>query len=141
LIPVGRLYTLMDKFTLLELHVHDGMEFSATNTAPAIGRSGEEADVEELEATVAASESDADAEGDAGTDLDGESDAESDSESDSDAGGRSPGPLGLLVGLLVVALLAVAVRKLRGGDADLEVAELDDLAATGSPDDEEAAEH
>jgi hypothetical protein len=137
LIPVGRLYTLMDKFTLLELHVHDGMEFSATNTAPAIGRSGEEADVEELEATVAASESDADAEGDAGTDLDGESDAES----DSDAGGRSPGPLGLLVGLLVVALLAVAVRKLRGGDADLEVAELDDLAATGSPDDEEAAEH
>jgi hypothetical protein len=31
------------------------------------------------------------------------------------------------VGLVVLAALAVAIRKLRGDDTDLEVAELDDL--------------
>jgi hypothetical protein len=108
LIPVLVVYVRMDKFTLVELHVHDGMEFSATNTAPAIGGGAddEEADeeYEELEASVE------------------EGDAES-----TDEDGGSVGPLSLLVGLVVLAALAVAIRKLRGDDTDLEVAELDDL--------------
>jgi hypothetical protein len=105
----------MDKFTLFELHVHDGMEFSATNTAPAIGRSDDEEheEHEELEEYVESDEGRTD-------DAD-----ESDADSSSDGG---VGPVGLVVGLVVLAGLAFAVRKLRGGDAELEIAELDDLS-------------
>ena len=123
----------MDKFTLFELHVHDGMELSAKNTAPAIGRSlfsrvkgdsdAEDVDeeYEELEEVV--------------DDDDDTDDADADED---DATSRAPGPLGLLVGLVVLAVLAIAIRKLRGGDTDLEIAELDDLSEMV---DEEEAEH
>ncbi|WP_161596539.1 hypothetical protein [Salinigranum halophilum] len=113
----------MDKFTLFELHVHDGLEFSATNTAPAIGRSADEDEdeaYEELEAVAgegAASESDDTAD---------------------ESSGRRVGPLALLLGVVALAVVAVAVRKLRGSDADLEIAELDDLTDAY---DEEEAEH
>ncbi|WP_318569210.1 hypothetical protein [Salinigranum marinum] len=110
----------MDKFTLFELHVHDGMEFSATNTAPAIGGADDEVAEEEYEELEASVE---------------EGDAES---ADEDAG-RSVGPVSLLVGLVVLAALAFAIRKFRGDDTDLEVAELDDLTeATEGLDEEEA---
>jgi hypothetical protein len=99
----------MDKFTLFELHVHDGMEFSATNTAPAIGRSDDE-EYEELEEYVESDEE--------------RTDDADDSDADSSGG---VGPAGLVVGLVVLVALAFAIRKLRGGDAELEIAELDDL--------------
>ena len=117
-------YGRMDKFTLFELHVHDGMEFSATNTAPAIGAGDDdEAAEEEYEELEAPTE---------------EGDAES-----TDEDGGSVGPVGLLVGLVVLAALAVAIRKFRGDDADLEVAELDDLteAAEGLGEAETESEH
>jgi hypothetical protein len=109
LIPVCVVYYTMDKFTLFELHVHDGMEFSATNTAPAIGGSDDE-EYEELDA----------ADYDADTDDAGEG-------SESDDSGRGVGPLGLLAALVLLAVVAVAIRKLKGGDAELEIADLDDL--------------
>lgn len=104
----------MDKFTLFELHVHDGMEFSATNTAPAIGRSDDD-------------------ERDEAVDAAGDDDRDHD-----ESEGRAVGSRGLLVGLVFLVALAVVVRTLRGGGADLEVAELDDLSST---DDEAEAEH
>jgi len=123
LIRLVVVYCAMDKFTLFELHVHDGLEFSATNTAPAIGRSADEDEdeaYEELEAVAgegAASESDDTAD---------------------ESSGRRVGPLALLLGVVALAVVAVAVRKLRGSDAELEIAELDDLTDGY---DEEEAEH
>lgn len=114
----------MDKFTLFELHVHDGVELSATNTAPAIGRS--KADDEEYE-ELAEYVDDGDADGD---ERDG----------DDDASGRGMTPLKLLVSVVAIAVLAYAVRRFRGGDAELEIAELDDLTE-GDAYDEEEAEH
>jgi hypothetical protein len=98
----------MDKFTLFELHVHDGMEFNATNTAPAIG--GSEDAVDALEEYV---------------DADTEETRESDAGDDEPESSRSLLPL--VTGLVVIALAAVAVRKFLGSDAELEIAELDDL--------------
>ena len=106
----------MDKFTLFELHVHDGMEFSATNTAPAIGRS---TDDEELEEPIEEAEGSDDAETSEGADTDG-----------------GVGLRTFLVGVVALAALAFAIRTLRGNDADLEIADLDDLT-----DDAEEAEH
>ncbi|WP_380677547.1 hypothetical protein [Salinigranum sp. GCM10025319] len=99
----------MDKFTLFELHVHDGMEFSATNTAPAIGGSDEE--YEELDAV----------------DHDADADDAGDADEGSDGSGRGVGLLGLLAGLVLLAVVAVAIRKFKGGDTELEIADLDDL--------------
>ena len=130
MIPVVGVYPGMDKFTLFELHVHDGMEFSATNTAPAIGRSADDEEsfeeveeVEEVEEYIDEAEAE-DGDGDDGSDVD-------------DSGGVSP--VGLLVGVLFLAVVAVAVKKLRGSDAELEVAELDDL--TDAVGEGEEAEH
>jgi hypothetical protein len=108
----------MDKFTLFELHVHDGMEFSATNTAPAIGRSDEAESEEYVDA----------AEG-------GEMETETDTDEPDTSGGSSR-LRSLLVGVVFLAVVAVAVRKLRGGGADLEIAELDDLTDDEGPYDE-----
>jgi hypothetical protein len=108
----------MDKFTLFELHVHDGMEFSATNTAPAIGRS---ADEDEEYAELAA--------------VDDETQEDADADTD-ESSGRSVGPVALLLGVVALAVLAIAFRKFKGSDADLEIAELDDFSE--SPDEEEA---
>lgn len=108
----------MDKFTLFELHVHDGMEFSATNTAPAIGRS---ADEDEEYAELAA--------------VDDETQEDADADTD-ESSGRSVGPVALLLGVVALAVVAIALRKFRGSDADLEIAELDDFSE--SPDEEEA---
>lgn len=122
MIPVLVVCGRMEKFTLIELHVHDGMEFSATNTAPAIGAGDGEAAKEAYEELEAATD---------------EGDAES-----TDEDGGSVGPVGLLVGLVVLAALAVAIRKLRGDDADFEIAELDDLTeAEGSGEAEAESEH
>jgi hypothetical protein len=110
----------MDKFTLFELHVHDGMEFSATNTAPAIGRSADE-DEEYAELAAVDDETQEDADADADTD---------------ESSGRSVGPVALLLGVVALAVLAIAFRKFKGSDADLEIAELDDFSE--APDEEEA---
>lgn len=100
--------------TLFEVHLHDGLNLSATNTAPAIG--GDDAN--------------GDDEGEAvGSDIDIEdTGADADREGDESSG---PGAgFAVLVGLVLVAALAVAARKLMGDDEDLEqLEELDDLAA------------
>jgi hypothetical protein len=125
----------MDKFTLFELHVHDGMEFSATNTAPAIGRSADEDEAyEELEEYVDGDESG----GDDGEFDDDDAERRVDGSEAADGSG-SVSPVGLLVGVLFLALVAIAVKKLRGSDAELEVAELDDL--TDAVGEEGEAEH
>jgi hypothetical protein len=117
----------MDKFTLFELHVHDGMEFSATNTAPAIGRSADDEAYEELEEELEEIVEGAD-------DSDESADDSDERTADDSDGGVAP--FKLLAGLVVLAVVAVAIRKLRGGDAELEIAELDDL----TEEDEEEAE-
>jgi hypothetical protein len=100
-------------FTLFEVHLHDGLSFSATNTSPAIGVGDDES--EETEIDVEGSE----AAVETGTD------AESSGAESSGAGNG----LKVLIGLVLVAGLAVAARKLMG-ESDLEeLEELDDLAA------------
>ncbi|WP_148414371.1 hypothetical protein [Haloferax sp. KTX1] len=104
----------MADFTLFEVHLHDGFEFSPTNSAPLLSKRGDA----ELEADDESND-DYDAEFDAD-----ESDEFDDSESD-ESGGR-PG-LGLLVGLVLLVGIAAAVRYIRGDGDDLdELADLDD---------------
>jgi hypothetical protein len=119
----------MEKFTLLELHIHDGMEFSATNTGPAIGPAiGRSTDDDEEYQEPEARPDDATdtTDGDAGEETAGS--------------GRSVRPLGLLAGMIALAALAFAIRKRRGADAELEIAELDDLAADADGPGEEGIE-
>ena len=94
----------MTEFTFFEIHLHDGLSFSATNTAPAIGGSG----------------GDGASEDDFGN---GEG-----NEADSETGGESGRlRIGALVALLLLVALAAAVKYLRG-DGDVELTELDDFA-------------
>jgi hypothetical protein len=95
--------------TLFEVHLHDGLSFSATNTAPAIG--------------------------DAADDADGSEDPEVDDDetqfetgTDDESAGTGNG-VKVLIGLVLVAGLAVAARKLMGNEDLEELEELDDLAA------------
>ena len=85
--------------TLLELHLHDGLSFSATNTAPAIGGSDEAA---------------ADGGGAEGDDA-GET-------------GSSGLRVGALVALVLLVALALAAKYLRGDDDLEELVDLDDVA-------------
>jgi hypothetical protein len=100
----------MANFTLFEVHLHDGFEFSPSSRGPFIGRS-EETD-EDYEA-----------------ELEGESEeyeVEIETEEDeSESGGRG---MSLLVGLVLLVGIAAAVRFIRGrGDDDLdELAEFDE---------------
>jgi hypothetical protein len=97
--------------TLFEVHLHDGLSFSATNTAPAIGSD------------------DGDEEDDAvGTDIEIE-DTEADTGSERTESAGPGAGLAVLVGLVLVAGLAVAARKLMGDDDLEQLEELDDLAA------------
>ncbi|GGC43396.1 hypothetical protein GCM10007209_01320 [Haloferax sulfurifontis] len=106
----------MADFTLFEVHLHDGFEFSPTNSSPLFSKRGDA----ELEADDE-SYDDYDAEFDAD-----ERDELDDAESD-ESGGRSG--LGLLVGLVLLVGIAAAVRYIRGGDDDLdELTDLDDDA-------------
>jgi hypothetical protein len=92
-------YVMTDKsFTLLEVHLHDGLSFSATNTAPAIGGSGED-----------------------GTDSEAATEAGEETYS---VGLRT----GALVALVLLVALAVAAKYLRGDDDLGELADLDDFA-------------
>ena len=103
----------MTEFTFFEIHLHDGLSFSATNTAPAIGGSGGGAS-------------------DAGTE-------QSEAGTVADEGGSAPGDgspadarsgqvrIGALVALVLLVALAAAAKYLRGDD-DLELTELDDFA-------------
>jgi hypothetical protein len=96
-------------FTLFEVHLHDGLSLSATNTSPAIGERPDDADADD----------------------EGVEQAEPAEQFETDTADGSAGPTGakVLIGLVLVAGLAVAARKLMG-DADLEeLEELDDLAA------------
>lgn len=114
----------MDKFTLFELHVHDGIEFSAMNTASPFGRSSdddEEEFEEELEEFL--------------EEMDDDSEEVDD---ESESGSSGPSGLSLLVGIAFLAGVAFAVRKFRSSDDDLEISELDDFEQEY---DEEEAEH
>ncbi|MGB9955820.1 hypothetical protein ACOZ4B_05470 [Haloferax prahovense] len=103
----------MADFTLFEVHLHDGFEFSPTNSSPLLstGR-GEDA----LEAD--------DESHDDYDDYDVEFD-DDEAEAESDESGGRPG-LGLLVGLVLLVGIAAAVRYIRGGDDLDELADLDD---------------
>jgi hypothetical protein len=106
----------MDKFTLFELHVHDGMEFSAMNTASPFGRSSDDDEIdEEMEEFLDDIDIGPDESVEPGPD-----------ETDDDSSGRSP--LALVVGFVFLVAVAVALRKLRSADADLEIADLDDFS-------------
>ncbi|WP_256545489.1 hypothetical protein [Halobellus inordinatus] len=90
-------------FTFFEIHLHDGLSFEATNTAPAIGGSTDD-------------------EGSASSDSDANEDATDESSGMCPtSGGRLLGAL-VAVGFLVA--LAAAAKYLRGDD---EVTEIDDF--------------
>jgi hypothetical protein len=98
-------------FTFFEVHLHDGFSISGTNTAPAIGGPDDESEAEASAAIDA---------------------AETDEESEYETGDRSFGAgdgAKVLLGLVLVAGLAVAARVLMGGEDLEELEELDDLAA------------
>ncbi|AKU08762.1 MULTISPECIES: hypothetical protein [Haloferax] len=104
----------MADFTLFEVHLHDGFEFSPTNSAPLLSkRGGDEAAALETE----------DESYDDYDDYDAELDADETDESESSGG---PG-MALLVGFVLLVGIAAAVRYIRGGGDDLdELADLDD---------------
>jgi len=95
-------------FTFFEIHLHDGLSFSATNTAPAIGGSSSESE-DEPSGDVADVES-----------------------TDEERGGRFGGDssnlqIGGLIALVLLVALAVVAKYLRsGGDADA-LSTLDDV--------------
>ncbi|SEL63138.1 hypothetical protein [Haloferax larsenii] len=91
----------MADFTLFEVHLHDGFEFSPTNRAPLMGAQDESDDEYDVEF---------------------EDDAEAESESASKGGSK----MGLLFGLALLIGIAAGVRYLRGGDDLDELADLDE---------------
>ncbi|WP_336025148.1 hypothetical protein [Halobellus salinisoli] len=95
-------------FTLFEIHLHDGLSFSATNTAPAIGGSSSESD-------------------------EGMSEDVDDSSESTDSGKNTPFsdgvgrlPIGGFIALVLLVALAAAAKHFRGEDSDA-LAELDDV--------------
>ncbi|WP_144903293.1 hypothetical protein [Halobellus captivus] len=97
-------------FTFFEIHLHDGLSFSATNTAPAIGGSS-------------AGESDDDA-------TESQPDERDSGSSDTKrcapfCGGSRSLQIGGLVALALLVALAAAAKHLRGGGDALS--ELDDI--------------
>ncbi|RDZ63289.1 hypothetical protein C5B90_09020 [Haloferax sp. Atlit-12N] len=102
----------MADFTLFEVHLHDGFEFSPTNSAPLLSKGGSEMELEADDESY-----------DDYDDYDVEFD---DDEADEAESGGRPG-VGLLVGLVLLVGIAAAVRYIRGGGDDLdELADLDD---------------
>ena len=102
-------------FTFFEIHLHDGLSFSATNTAPAIGGSS--------------SESDGDSSSEDGDPSGGIDDAESTDEERGGpfSGGSTDLPIGGLIALVLLVALAAVAKYLRsGGEADA-LSELDDV--------------
>ena len=95
---------MAESFYFLEVHLHDGFSFSASNTAPFVGSRDDE---EALEA---------------GEDKYGEYDE------NADESGGVPAGVAALVGFLFLLGVAALARKLMGGGDDL--AGLDDLAET-----------
>ena len=104
MISVGVPRSVMTEFTFFEIHLHDGLSFSATNTAPAIGGSG----------------------GDESS-KDDFGNGEGDEAGSETGGGSARLRIGALVALVLLVALAAAVKYLRGGD-DPELTELDDFA-------------
>ncbi|WP_435063932.1 hypothetical protein [Halobaculum sp. EA56] len=86
----------MADLTLFELHFHDGFDFAPS----AVTGGGDAADVDD----------------DGSEETDG---------ADAESGGRGPG-VGALVGLVLLVVLGVAVRKLLGDDLD-PIEELEEL--------------
>ena len=99
----------MTEFTFFEVHFH---EFNPTNTAPLLGRGGSSREVARGES--------------ADPDLDGAPVGEADAESSASGGDAGGSGTGLVVALFLVAVLAVAARKVLGGD-DAELAELEEI--------------
>ncbi|UVE50144.1 hypothetical protein KU306_14755 [Haloferax larsenii] len=95
----------MADFTLFEVHLHDGFEFSPTNRAPLMG---------------AQDESDDD------YDVEFEDDAEVDYEAEYESASKGGSKMGLLFGLVLLIGIAAGVRYLRGGDDLDELADLDE---------------
>ncbi|MFB6252866.1 MAG: hypothetical protein ABEI27_14485 [Halobellus sp.] len=123
--------------TLLELHLHDGFDFTANaeNTAPAIGRLGglfgsDDAD-EDASADSGESAEDAadDASAESGENADAEGDtgeSAPDASSEDDDSVVSSGPA-LAAALLLLALVAAAAIACSGrGDDIIEGTEFDD---------------
>jgi len=94
-------------FTFLEVHLHDGLSFSASNSAPFVGSGDDEGAREAGE---------------------GEYEASTEYDETADDSGGVPAGVAALVGLVFLIGVAALARKLMGGGDDL--AELDDLAET-----------
>lgn len=101
----------MADFTLFEVHLHDGFEFSPSNRAPLFSKS-DRADEDYDAELESADEHDSD-----------EYDIEIDGDDETgESGGRSA--MGVLIGLVLLVGIAAGVRYIRGRGDD----ELDDLA-------------
>ncbi|MDS0294718.1 hypothetical protein [Halogeometricum luteum] len=123
-------------FTLFEINLHEP-SFSASNSAPGIIRNlaeeateaDEDGDGDGLFQSIDVVGGDAEdaldegADADVEDDLDGELD---DVETDDDSGSSGRGKGSTIMGLLLLAALAVAKKVLSGDDVD-ELADLDDL--------------
>ncbi|KAB1193895.1 hypothetical protein GJR96_10775 [Haloferax sp. MBLA0076] len=100
----------MADFTLFEVHLHDGFEFSPSSRGPFFGKSEEMSEDYEAELESEAEEYDIEIETE---------------DEDESSGSRA---MSMLVGLVLLVGIAAIVRFVRGrGDDDLdELADLDD---------------
>lgn len=100
----------MADFTLFEVHLHDGFEFSPSSRGPFFAKSEEMSEDYEAELEPDAEEYDIEIEAE---------------EEDESSGSRA---MSMLVGLVLLVGIAAIVRFIRGrGDDDLdELADLDD---------------
>ena len=108
--PTVNVLMCMADFTLFEVHLHDGFEFSPSNRAPLFSKrdSSDEDDYDvELEST---------------DEYDEEYEVEIEGDDESESGGRSA--MGVLMGLVFLVGIAAGVRYIRGRGGD----ELDDLS-------------
>ncbi|WP_416841050.1 hypothetical protein [Haloferax sp. DFSO52] len=99
----------MADFTLFEVHLHDGFEFSPSNRAPLFSK-------------TSSTDDDYDAELESETEYDIEIETEED-ETESE-GGRG---MSILFGFILLVGIAAAVRYIRGRGGDDELDELADL--------------
>lgn len=101
----------MANFTLFEVHLHDGFEFSPSSRGPFFGKSEELSD-------------DYDAELEESSEAEYDVDIEAEEAEDESGGSRA---MSMLVGLVLLVGIAAVVRFVRGRGSDDDYDELADL--------------